>query len=150
MFAIILQLPAHQAYTVWGTVTKGEFVKKHNDFLGSTNDNSKYILTRPARLSDVSMDDFVDDNGWREKSRQLQARRWRKIRHQLVWPSDWILTINPFNRYAWVVSSPTHGWVDTKSSGPIPGAGHIFTTQLAKSPRKRTVLLLAALLKGLT
>lgn len=61
-------------------------MKKHNDFLGSAKDN-KYILTRPARLSDVSIDDIDDvdaNNGWREKSRQLQARRWRKIRHQLV------------------------------------------------------------------
>jgi hypothetical protein len=63
----------------------GEFVKRHNDFLGSAKDgNNKYILTRPTRLSDISMDDIDDDNGWREKSRQLQARRWRKIRHQIV------------------------------------------------------------------
>jgi len=63
-------------------------VKKHNDFLGSSKVNqSKYILTRPARLSDMSIDDIDDSdtsNGWLEKSRQLQARRWRKIRHQLV------------------------------------------------------------------
>jgi hypothetical protein len=59
-------------------------VKKHNDFLGSIKDsNSKYILTRPARLSDISMDYMDDDDNWREKSRQLQARRWRKIRHQI-------------------------------------------------------------------
>jgi len=59
-------------------------VKKHNDFLGTNK--AKYILTRPARLSDVSIDDIDDadaENGWREKSRQLQARRWRKLRHQL-------------------------------------------------------------------
>jgi hypothetical protein len=63
-------------------------VKKHNDFLGSNKvNNAKFILTRPARLSDMSIDDIDDadaENGWREKSRQLQARRWRKIRHQLV------------------------------------------------------------------
>jgi hypothetical protein len=62
-------------------------VKKHNDFLGSTKANAKYILTRPARLSDMSIEDIDDadaNNGWREKSRQLQARRWRKIRHQLT------------------------------------------------------------------
>lgn len=61
-------------------------MKKHNDFLGSVKDN-KYIITRPARLSDVSIDDIDDadaNEGWREKSRQLQARRWRKIRHQMV------------------------------------------------------------------
>jgi hypothetical protein len=29
------------------------------------------------------MDYMDDDDNWREKSRQLQARRWRKIRHQI-------------------------------------------------------------------
>jgi len=60
-------------------------VKKHNGFLGSNK--ARYIITRPARLSDMSIDDIEDadaENGWREKSRQLQARRWRKIRHQLT------------------------------------------------------------------
>jgi hypothetical protein len=45
-----------------------------------------YILTRPAKLSDLSLDDLDGDDpsGWREKSKQLQARRWRKLKHQLV------------------------------------------------------------------
>lgn len=46
-----------------------------------------YILTRPVRLSEMSfdeIDDEFDDDSWREKSRRLQARRWRKIRHQLA------------------------------------------------------------------
>lgn len=56
---------------------------------GAFNDNNVkkyYILTRPTKLSDMSFDQFEDDDvsGWREKSKQLQARRWRKIRHQLV------------------------------------------------------------------
>ena len=64
-------------------------MKKHNSMSGSTKDSVKkyYILTRPARLSDLSFDEMESDDiesGWREKSRQLQARRWRKIRHQLA------------------------------------------------------------------
>jgi hypothetical protein len=65
-------------------------VKKHSSLLGTTKDNSVkkyYILTRPSRLSDLALDEMEDDDpesGWREKSRQLQARRWRKIRHQLA------------------------------------------------------------------
>jgi hypothetical protein len=64
-------------------------MKKHNSLTGSTKDSVKkyYILTRPSRLSDLTLDELEDDSpeyGWREKSRQLQARRWRKIRHQLA------------------------------------------------------------------
>lgn len=64
-------------------------MKKHNDLIGTNKDSVKkyYILTRPARLSDLALDEMQDDDpesGWREKSRQLQARRWRKIRHQLA------------------------------------------------------------------
>jgi hypothetical protein len=63
-------------------------VKKHNAFLGTAKQsNIRYILTRPTRLSDMSLDEIEDadaENGWREKSRQLQARRWRKIRHELA------------------------------------------------------------------
>lgn len=45
-----------------------------------------YILTQPTRLSDLALEDLDDgDNfGWREKARKLQARRWRKIKHQLA------------------------------------------------------------------
>ena len=46
-----------------------------------------YILSRPVRLSDMSLDEVdeeFDNESWREKSRRLQARRWRKIRHQLA------------------------------------------------------------------
>jgi len=64
-------------------------MKKNSAFIGDAKDSNikkYYILTRPAKLSDLSLDDLEDDNvsGWREKSRQLQARRWRKKRHQLV------------------------------------------------------------------
>jgi hypothetical protein len=64
-------------------------MKKHSSFSGPVRDNSigkYYILTRPSRLSDLSLDelDAGDLSGWREKSRHLQARRWRKLKHQLV------------------------------------------------------------------
>jgi hypothetical protein len=64
-------------------------MKKHNSLESTNSDNVKrfYILTRPTKLSDMAIDEIDDDyseHGWREKSRQLQARRWRKIRHQLA------------------------------------------------------------------
>ena len=64
-------------------------MRKHNSIDGTSKDNVKqfYILTRPTKLSDMAIDEIDDEyseHGWREKSRQLQARRWRKIRHQLA------------------------------------------------------------------
>ena len=63
-------------------------MKKHSAFTGAASDTNLkkyYILTRPAKLSDLALDELEDDDsGWREKSRQLQARRWRKIKHQLA------------------------------------------------------------------
>lgn len=64
-------------------------MKKHYAMSGATHDTNikkMYILTRPAKLSDLSFDEYDDgaEAGWREKSRQLQARRWRKIRHQVA------------------------------------------------------------------
>lgn len=65
-------------------------MKKHSDHIGPIKDkslNKYYILTRPTRLSELSLDELADDqpeSGWRDKSRQMQARRWRKIRHQLA------------------------------------------------------------------
>jgi hypothetical protein len=57
--------------------------------MGPTKDNSLskyYILTRPSKLSDISLDELEGDDlsGWREKSKQMQARRWRKLKHQLI------------------------------------------------------------------
>ncbi|MBX4188506.1 hypothetical protein KW792_00190 [Candidatus Saccharibacteria bacterium] len=64
-------------------------MKNHGGYAGPLKDNSVrkyYILTRPSKLSDLTLDDMdeEDTSGWREKSRQLQARRWRKIKHQLA------------------------------------------------------------------
>jgi hypothetical protein len=64
-------------------------MKKSSAFMGDAKDSSVrkyYILTRPAKLSELTLDEMDSDDlvDWREKSRQLQARRWRKIRHQLA------------------------------------------------------------------
>ena len=64
-------------------------MKKRSTFIGAAKDSNLrkyYILTRPAKLSELSLDELDDDDSsdWKEKSRQLQARRWRKIRHQLA------------------------------------------------------------------
>lgn len=64
-------------------------MRKHSALTGAAKDNGLkklYILTRPAKLSDLELEDLEGDDstGWREKSRQMQARRWRKIRHQLA------------------------------------------------------------------
>lgn len=50
-----------------------------------TNMTKYYILSQPARLSDLTLDDMDgEEAGWRDKARKLQARRWRKIKHQLA------------------------------------------------------------------
>jgi hypothetical protein len=60
-------------------------MKKSSSISSHDFRDTKYILTRPTRLSDLSFDEMDDtDLGWRSKAQQLQARRWRKIRHQLV------------------------------------------------------------------
>jgi len=44
-----------------------------------------YLIKQPMSTSDLSGYDVdEDDTGWREKARRLQARRWRKIKHQLA------------------------------------------------------------------
>jgi hypothetical protein len=59
---------------------------KKNSTFGKDNVGKFYILTRPSKLSDLSLDELESDDvsGWREKSKQLQARRWRKLKHQLT------------------------------------------------------------------
>ncbi|HSX17962.1 MAG TPA: hypothetical protein VLE51_01240 [Candidatus Saccharimonadales bacterium] len=44
------------------------------------------IVGRPTSSSALSFDELYEEfsNGWMEKSRRLQARRWRKIKHQTV------------------------------------------------------------------
>lgn len=48
-----------------------------------------YILTRPTKLSDLTLDDIYDDsisdrNQWRKKSRDLQKRRWSRLEDRLA------------------------------------------------------------------
>ena len=44
-----------------------------------------FILARPYHLSELDTDYFENsDFEWRLKARKLQARRWRKIKHQKV------------------------------------------------------------------
>jgi hypothetical protein len=44
------------------------------------------VLTKPARLSDLSFDEMYDEmsSDWELKAERLQTRRWRKLRQQLV------------------------------------------------------------------
>ncbi len=54
---------------------------KHSDL----SMKKHYIITKPTRLSDLTLDDLEDvEQSWREQSRLMQARRWRKIRQQLT------------------------------------------------------------------
>lgn len=43
------------------------------------------ILTSPSK-QDLNFDDLYDDiaNDWELKARKLQARRWRKLRDEMI------------------------------------------------------------------
>jgi hypothetical protein len=46
-----------------------------------------YLIRKPVKLSELTYDDLDEtagSYGWHEKARRLQARRWRKIKHQLA------------------------------------------------------------------
>ena len=60
-------------------------MKKHYA-LKDVNMKKYYIVTRPTRLSDLTFDELEAETSahWREKARQLQARRWRRIKQQLA------------------------------------------------------------------
>jgi hypothetical protein len=60
-------------------------MKKHYA-LKDVNMKKYYIVTRPTRLSDLTFDEIEEEDSiqWREKARQLQTRRWRRIKQQLV------------------------------------------------------------------
>ncbi|HSX24252.1 MAG TPA: hypothetical protein VLE74_04080 [Candidatus Saccharimonadales bacterium] len=46
------------------------------------------ILRHVTRVADLALDDFYDKGGdvydWQLKARRIQARRWRKLKQQLV------------------------------------------------------------------
>ncbi len=53
------------------------------------NMRKHYIMTKPKKVSDIS--EIAETNlittsdyRWLEKSRRLQARRWRRIKHQIA------------------------------------------------------------------
>lgn len=43
------------------------------------------VIDGPVKLSEFDFRDLDldDDTSWKEKSRRMQVRRWRKITHQL-------------------------------------------------------------------
>jgi len=51
---------------------KGERSRKH------------VVVGRPTTVSSITFDELYEDisDHWLEKARRLQARRWRKIKHQ--------------------------------------------------------------------
>jgi hypothetical protein len=57
-----------------------------NQPLKDVNIRKMYIVTRPTKLSDLHVDEYDDDAdySWREKSRRMQARRWRALKNQLA------------------------------------------------------------------
>lgn len=44
------------------------------------------ILTKPTRVKDLSFDEMYENfsSEWELKAERLQARRWRKLKQQLV------------------------------------------------------------------
>ena len=43
------------------------------------------ILTKPTRINEVDFDGLFEDvDDWRQKAERLQARRWRKLKQQLI------------------------------------------------------------------
>lgn len=48
------------------------------------NTRRHVVVGRPTTLASISFDELYEDisDHWLEKARRLQARRWRKIKHQ--------------------------------------------------------------------
>ncbi len=43
------------------------------------------ILNNPTRINEVDFDGLFEDvDDWRLKAERLQARRWRKLKQQLI------------------------------------------------------------------
>ena len=42
------------------------------------------VVDKPTAVDSISFDELYEDisDNWLEKARRLQARRWRKIKHQ--------------------------------------------------------------------
>lgn len=44
------------------------------------------ILHQPIRISDLSIEELYDDvgQGWEHRAEKLRAKRWRRIKQQLL------------------------------------------------------------------
>lgn len=44
------------------------------------------ILSRATRITDMAFEDFYDSISyeWQLRARRLQAKRWRRLKHQLL------------------------------------------------------------------
>jgi hypothetical protein len=42
------------------------------------------VLTTPTRLSDLDLEQTYEDDGWKLRAERLQARSWRKLKHQML------------------------------------------------------------------
>ena len=56
---------------------------KSGMMLTSYDRSNHFILTRPAKISDITRGDlpYETDDHWKEKARQLRIRRWKKLKH---------------------------------------------------------------------
>jgi hypothetical protein len=41
------------------------------------------VLHTPVRLTDLSFEDYFDEEGQGAKSQRVQIKAWRKLKHQL-------------------------------------------------------------------
>ena len=57
---------------------------KRHQIMASERVRKNVMVGRPIGTAAISFDDLYEDisDHWLEKSRRLQARRWRKIKHQ--------------------------------------------------------------------
>ena len=60
-------------------------MKKHR-VIGTEGLRKHRVISSPISESSLSFDDLYQDisDHWEERSRRLQARRWRKIKQQLA------------------------------------------------------------------
>ena len=61
-------------------------IMKRSHLVGTGGLRGHRLISSPISASSLSFDDLYQDisDHWQERSRKLQARRWRKIKHQLV------------------------------------------------------------------
>lgn len=59
---------------------------KYNDFIKTKGIQKYEFSNKTVRPSDITFKDFYEDisDRWQEKARDLQRRRWRKIKQHLA------------------------------------------------------------------